>query len=59
MARKRPADDTVTLVGGVRPGSPLDRLFTHGECLSPGCEAKAVAPGVLCARHNAKAEAER
>ncbi|CAI7975629.1 conserved hypothetical protein [Frankia sp. Hr75.2] len=63
MARtqKKPqttAPDTVQIVGRVRPGSPLDRLFSHGECLI-GCGRKADAPNALCATCQAEAEASR
>ncbi|WP_239311276.1 ATP-binding protein [Frankia sp. Cj3] len=51
-------DVTVTAVGTVRPGSPLDRLFTHGECLL-GCGRKVDAPNALCATCQFKAEADR
>lgn len=46
---------TVTIVGSVRPGSALDRLFNHGECLL-GCGRKADAPNALCATCQAKAD---
>jgi hypothetical protein len=56
--RDTSADVTVTLVGSVRPGSALDRLFNHGECLI-GCGRKADAPNALCATCQAEAEANR
>jgi hypothetical protein len=56
--RDTSTDVTVTLVGGVRPDSPLDRLFNHGECLI-GCGRKADAPNALCATCQAEAEANR
>ncbi|AEH11001.1 MULTISPECIES: hypothetical protein [Protofrankia] len=61
MPRNKPTaapDVTVTAVGTVRPGSPLDRLFNHGECLI-GCGRQADAPNALCATCQAKAEADR
>ena len=56
--RNATTDHTVTAVGTVQPGSPLDRLFTHGECLI-GCGRKADAPNALCATCQAKAEADQ
>lgn len=61
MSRRRDkagAEHTVTAVGSVQPGSPLDRLFNAGECLI-GCGREADAPNALCATCQANAEANR
>ncbi len=55
---RRTTDVTITAVGTVRPGSPLDRLFNGGECLL-GCGRKADAPNALCATCQARAEVDR
>lgn len=52
-------DHTVTAVGGVRPGSPLDRLLNHGECLNRRCTQPADTPSPFCAAHRAEAEADQ
>lgn len=62
MSRRRDEaspDHTVIAIGTVRPGSSLDRLSTHGECLVPGCGQQVDAPYALCAAHHGPAWDER
>lgn len=52
---KTTAPDTVQIVGGIRPASALDRLFSQGECLI-GCGRQADPPNALCATCQAEAD---
>ncbi len=54
QSRTTTPPDTVQIVGGVRPDSPLDRLFDQGACLM-GCGRPADPPAALCATCQAEA----